>query len=649
MTAVEITGRILFLSADPLVMDAQLAGADLELVQAGALRDDISTDEITPVAACIHFDERLASYPYTGFKAGERRPIGVDAVRNGGFAVTVAGGRYGKGSSREHSPLAEKAAGIRLVIAKSFERIYRQNADNLGLLTSTDFGLIDRIRRGEPIDIEELIAARDEVAAAILRSGGLLRYGARRLREAPAHGATGLPQGPQTFFEKILARHAVPTPDGDELLRPGTGAFVRADWRFIHEYFTGMCGALLHAAFGRPARLHERESIVAFEDHLSYSHRSPLHAQASLKAGVKRLSDVHRDFVALYGLRSHGYLASGEGSEGICHAVMAERYALPGQLIAGTDSHTPHISAVGCLAFGVGSTDMANAMVTGAVRITVPEVLRVELRGPVPRGVTAKDIALHLLASPAIKAGAGVGKVFEFAGSAIAELSTDERATLTNMTAELGGFAGIIAPDAETVRFLRERRGVDFRLEPWMCSDEGASYADTVRVDCAAVAPMVAAPGDPGNGIALPDLRPRPKVDIAYGGSCTAGKRGDFDRYHEVLAWAARRGLRVAPDVKLFLQFGTIAVRDYCVERGYLDAFGQVGAELLAPACGACANCGPGSSTDAEQITVSAINRNFPGRSGPGKVWLASPPTVAASAIAGELLSFEELRARHGQ
>jgi 3-isopropylmalate/(R)-2-methylmalate dehydratase large subunit len=107
--------------------------------------------------------------------------------------------------------------------------------------------------------------------------------------------------------------------------------------------------------------------------------------------------------------------------------------------------------------------------------------------------------------------------------------------------------------------------------------------------------------------------------------------------------------LRVAPDVKLFLQFGTIAVRDYCVERGYLDAFGQVGAELLAPACGACANCGPGSSTDAEQITVSAINRNFPGRSGPGKVWLASAPTVAASAIAGELLSFEELRARHGQ
>ena len=144
---------------------------------------------------------------------------------------------------------------------------------------------------------------------------------------------------------------------------------------------------------------------------------------------------------------------------------------------------------------------------------------------------------------------------------------------------------------------------------------------------------MVAAPGDPGNGIALPELKPRPKIDIAYGGSCTAGKRDDFDRYHEVLVWAAARGLQVPSHVKLFLQFGTTAVRDYCVQRGYLDAFSQVGAKLLQPACGACANCGPGSSTSSGQITVSAINRNFPGRSGPGSVWLASPPTVAPAPL----------------
>jgi len=142
-------------------------------------------------------------------------------------------------------------------------------------------------------------------------------------------------------------------------------------------------------------------------------------------------------------------------------------------------------------------------------------------------------------------------------------------------------------------------------------------------------------------------LAERVRVDIAYGGSCTAGKRADFDQYHQVLDWAARRGLVVPAGVRLFLQFGTVAVREYCAAQGYLAAFEAVGAELLQPACGACANCGPGSSERAEQVTVSAINRNFPGRSGPGKLWLASPPTVAASAIAGELVSFAELRARY--
>src|SRR5947209_15902526 len=284
MPAIKFDGRILFLCADPRRMEAQLAGADLDAVNAGALRDDVSTDEITPVAACLYYDDRLARYPYTGFKAQEAGPIGVKAVRNGGFAVTVAGSRYGKGSSREHSPAAEKAAGIRLIIAKSFERIYRQNADNLGLLTSTDFGLIERIRRGEAIDIEEFAGSRDAVTAAILRSGGLLRYGRAYLRDASEHDPTE--QRPRTYFEKILARRAVLVPDGAASLAPGAGAFVRADWRFIHEYFTGMCAAILHGTFGRPVAMHDRATIVAFEDHLSYSHRSALHREPALRAAV---------------------------------------------------------------------------------------------------------------------------------------------------------------------------------------------------------------------------------------------------------------------------------------------------------------------------------------------------------------------------
>lgn len=655
MATLELTGRVLFLCNDPEQVERQLSselrGADLQGITADALRDDVSTDEITPMSVLTRFDDRLGRVPYVGFQAGGRNPFGLDSVRNGEFSVTVAGNRYGKGSSREHSPLAEYRAGIRLVIARSFERIYRQNADNIGLFTSTDFGLVERIQRGEPIDVEELVASRDGLAASILRSGGLLKYGAQYMRRI-----VPVPQivnhAPRTFAQKILERHVLRTEHTGESLAPGAGVFVRADWRFIHEYYTGMAAHMLHATFGKPLSLHGPETILAFEDHLSYSHRSELHVRNGLLPDVRELSAAHRQFAHDSGLCNHGYLSElsggiSEGSEGISHAMMAERYALPGQVVAGTDSHTPHSGALGCLAFGVGTTDMANAFVTGAVRMTVPQSLRVNFHGPIPGGVTAKDLVLHLLAQPGIRAGAGVGKVFEFAGSAIAQLSTDERTTLTNMTAELGGFTGIVAPDEETVRFLRERRGIEFAIEPWMRSDPGATYAEVIDIDCARLSPMLAAPGDPGNGVALHDLEARPHVDIAYGGSCTAGKREDFDRYHEVLAWAAARGMRVPADVKLYLQFGTSDVRDYCVQRGYIEAFEQVGAVLLQPSCGACANCGPGSSVDAGQVTISAINRNFPGRSGPGRVWLASPPTVVASALAGEIASFDELKERY--
>ncbi len=641
--------RFLFLSADPALVVAQLEGGTVAQGTARPLRDDISTDEITPLPVMVHFDATLGRYAHTGFKAGERLPIARDALRNAGIEVIVAGKRYGKGSSREHSVVAERAAGIRLVIAESFERIYRQNADNVGLLTSTDFGLIERISGGEAIEFDELLQGRDELAAAIVRAGGLLAFGrtaafARSLSKDRASTGSARTETALTLFEKIVHRHTLGAP-----LQAGEGGFVRADLRFIHEYYTGMAAHLLNGAFGDTLTLHDAASIVAFEDHLSYVHRSPAHVSQGLVGGVQGLSRAHRAFVDRHRLTHHGYLQALEagdegntGSQGISHALVAERYALPGQLIVGTDSHTPHSGAVGCVAFGVGTTDMANAFVTGAVRFTMPEVLRIECRGLLPAGVSAKDLVLHLLALPAMKSGAGVGRVFEFGGSAIRALATDERATLTNMTAELGGFTGIVEPDDETVRYLRERRGIDFTVEPWMKSDDGARYAATIDVDCNLLSPMVARPGDPGRGVPLSQVAERPRIDIAYGGSCTAGKREDFDQYHAVLAWAAARGLR--SKVTLYLQFGTTAVRDYCAERGYLPTFEAVGAEMLQPACGACANCGPGSSSSAEQVTVSAINRNFPGRSGPGSVWLASPATVAASAIAGRLSSFAELQ-----
>lgn len=640
--AIRFAGRVLYLSQDPELMRAQLAGRDLTLSEALPLRDNISTDEITPVTVMMTYDERLGRYPYAGFQAGDERPVGMDAVQRGGFAVTVAGSRYGKGSSRESSPLAELYAGIRLIVARSFERIYQQNCDNIGILTCTDFGVLARIEAGESIPVETFLEGRDELTRNIIRAGGLMAYASNMQWPRPAPAAEHTE--PLTLVEKIIRRNVHP---GAQDVERGAGVFVAAQWRFSHDYFTGMSAHFMHRAFGKPAPLFDPAHIVAFHDHLVLAHQSIPHRQGGLLPGVANLVQGHTDFTRDYPVRAHGELADGSGAEGICHAMMTERYALPGQVVAGTDSHTPHSGSLGCLAFGVGATDMANSWVTGYVRCKVPETLLVEVNGSLRPGVTAKDIVLYLLQMEEIRSGGAIGAVFEYAGSTVRAMPVDERATLTNMVAELGGFTGIVAPDENTVKFLKERRGIDFTLAPWMASDEDAVYRRRISIAAGDIQAMVARPGDPGNGIAVDSLQTPVSVNIAYGGSCTAGKREDFDAYHEVLSWGLRQGLRVPAGTRLYLQFGTMDVRSYCQDRHYLKTFNDAGVELVMPGCGSCANCGPGQSADANDVTISAINRNFPGRSGPGSVWLASPYTVAASALAGKIVTFDQLKLQH--
>ena len=636
-------GRILFLTEDPEGIRRQLAGEELDLETAGALRDQISTDEITPAFICYHFDEKLGDFPYLGLKCGEAFPVKEGSVRAGGFSVSVAGKRRGKGSSREASPYAEQCAGIRLVIAESFERIYRQNAQNLGLLTSTDFGLLARIRRGEAIPLAEFTAGLDPVTAEIVRRGGLFAYNAARLAGEVVPPLPTCETRPMTYSEKLLARHAVVEAAagkaGLPVVRPGDGLFVQADWRFSHEYVTPMAASFLEKALGSEAVLRDPEHILAFRDHLTFLHHSMKaeHRAMGLLTVAERLKPAQEAFCARHGIRLHGELADGSGSEGICHAIMTERYVQPGQVVVGTDSHTPHSGALGCLAFGVGTTDIACAWVTGDVRVTVPPTLKVCLQGRLRTGVCAKDLVLHLLAQPLIREGGAIGHVVEYQGESLLDLDTDERATLTNMAAEIGGFTGLIAPDAETIRFVKERRGVDLALEPWMRGDEGAEYARTLVVDCTALGPMLARPGDPGNGVALADLSEETPIHIAYLGSCTGGKRGDLRRAYEVVRTAVGEGRRIPEGMQFFVQCGSEDVRRYAVEQGWMAAFEAVGAVVLGSSCGACINAGPGVSRRADQVTISAINRNFPGRSGPGQVWLASPATVAASALAGRI------------
>ena len=651
---VRLTGRILFLTEDPELIKRQLAGEDLSWDSKNPtnnpkLRDDISTDEITPAHYCFYFDETLGEIPYLGLKCSGVTPIGRSAVKQGGFVCAVSGKRRGKGSSREQSPYAEMCAGIRVVIAENIERIYKQNCQNLGLLTSTNFSLIDKIRAGEEIALSELTAGEDEITRQVIEYGGLFPFNVARMQKKVFLPPIQTEKHPMTLAEKIFARHMIAETGevGVKHVRPGDTGFARADLRFSHEYVTPMAAIFFEHYVGKDATVNDPSTILFFRDHLTFL--DEVISEEKKKLGLLDLATQlklkQQDFAQKQGIKLHGELKDRKGSEGICHSIVLESYALPGQLNIGSDSHTPHVGAIGCVAFGIGTTDVFNSWITKDVRVRVPESVKIIVRGRKHPNVTAKDFILKILSLDYVRSGKALAKVMEYAGEAIEDLSVDERATMTNMAAEIGGFTGIVAPDRKAVDFLVERRGLDRKQAQAMIeglySDSGAQYAHVIELDAAEITPMVATPGDPGNGKYIRDLNTPVPVELAYGGTCTAGKNEDMDMYAAVLADALKQGKRVADSVKFYIQFGSQETREYCVRKGYLDVFQKAGARVIEPSCGACINAGPGVTTGPDQVVISAQNRNFPGRSGPGQMYLASPLTVAASAVAGYIVEYQ--------
>jgi 3-isopropylmalate/(R)-2-methylmalate dehydratase large subunit len=656
---VRLQGRILFLTEDPELIQKQLAGEDLPWdtlnpANNPKLRDDISTDEITPAHICFFFDETLGEFPYTGLKCGSETPIQRGDVKKGGFVAAVSGKRRGKGSSREQSPYAELCAGIKLVIAENIERIYKQNCQNLGVLTSTNFSLIDTIRGGSEMPLSEFTQGEDEITRQIIEHGGLFNFNVARMQGKVFLPPIETTKRPMTLAEKIFALHMISAAGevGVEAVKPGDSGFARTDLRFSHEYVTPMAAIFFDQLVGRDAPVNDASTVVFFRDHLTFL--DEVLSEQKRKMGLLDLATQlklkQETFAKQRGIKLHGELTDRKGSEGICHSVVLESYALPGQVVVGSDSHTPHSGAIGCVAFGIGTTDVFNSWITKDVRVKVPESVKVIVRGRKHPNVTAKDFILKILALDYVKSGKALAKVIEYSGEAIEQLSVDERATMTNMAAEIGGFTGIVAPDHKAVEFLIERRGMDRNKADAMieglCSDPDAQYAHVIELDAADITPMLATPGDPGNGKFVRELNTPVPIDLAYGGTCTAGKNEDMDMYALVLADALKHGKRIADSVQFYIQFGSQETRDYCVRKGYLDIFSKAGAHVIEPSCGACINAGPGVTTSSEQVVISAQNRNFPGRSGPGQMYLASPLTVAASAVAGYIVAYEPSQER---
>jgi len=636
--------RVLFLTKDLAVIRKQLAGAiDLAVrdVDPADLIDDINTDVMTPAWVCFrHKPEDIALDAYAGLvdEAG-KRVFGTRALLDGGFQAIVSGQRKGTGSSRETAVQCEKWSGIELVVAASFAPIHERNNLNLGQLLGT-YAQLARLQACEEIPLEEFTGHYDPVTRAILETGGLFKFAAQY---ADGRVAVPLPttkKRPLTMGEKILQRHLVGNADGKAYVKPGDPCLVRVDGGYSHEFTTGQVHYFLAQEYGADYRIPNPAKFAVFEDHLLYADGVP--RMAPFAPLIQTLRDLQREFQHHTGVRD--YSARNGISPGICHQVAREQFVDPGDFIQATDSHTCMGGGNNALTYGVGATEYAGLIYSGYTFVQVPESIRFELAGALAPDSTAKDVMLHILSTFAVREDT-LDRVMEFGGPGLASLDMDERATLCNMATECAAKSGICEGDERSVEWLLARRPGQTRESiraSFVAPDAGAEYAGGVHtIDLGAIQPMVAKPHDPTYGVNIADLGDVP-IDIAYGGSCTAGKERDLDFYAAVLDEALQSGRRVKDGVRMVVQFGSESVRDYARAKGYLDVFRRAGVEVIEPGCGACIGCGPGVSDNAEQVTISAINRNFRGRSGPGKLYLASPLSVAASAVEGRIVAYQK-------
>lgn len=641
--------RVLFLTKDPETVRRQLRGeVNLQMkdLRVEDLMDDINTDAMAPAWAC--FDYRplaLARSAYAGITVNGERLFWDRALVDGNFEVVVSGRRKGVGSSREQAVQAEKYAGIRIAIADGFAPIHARNNINSGVLMAAH-QVLARLQEGGEVPLEAFMTGRDRVSRLIIQAGGLFAF-----TRAVAKGEVQLPvpttaARSMTIAEKILHSRmaAREKPQG---LRPGDAVAVHVDGGFSHDFTSAQVHYFLTEEYGEGYVLKDPSKFAVFEDHMLYAQDMP--SLAKFREKLVEQSERQRAFQAATGVRA--FLANGGVSPGICHTVAREKMIEPGDFIQATDSHTCMGGSVNSLAYGVGATEYAALLHSGITFIETPGSIRFEIEGALRPGVTAKDVMLFILKEYA-RPGKTLDLVMEFGGPGLKNLSPDERATMANMATECSAKAGVFEGDEAMIDWIvAHRPGVDrARLQARLVApDRDAEYGGGIHVvDLSAIEPMVATPGDaakgissdPTNGALIRDIGDVP-IDIAYGGSCTAGKEEDLDMYARVMTRALAAGKRVAPSVNFFIQFGSESVEAYATAKGYLEVFAKTGVTVIKPGCGACIGCGPGISENKQQVTVSAINRNYQNRSGPGALYLASPLTVAASAVMGKIVAYQ--------
>jgi 3-isopropylmalate/(R)-2-methylmalate dehydratase large subunit len=609
------------------------------------LLDDINTDAMTPAWVCFdHEPSEIAKNAYAGLMQDGMRVFSENALIDGGFEVIVSGQRKGTGSSRETAAQCERWAGVRIVIASSFAPIHERNNINLGQLMG-DYSMLERLQNNEEIPLSEFTSRYDPVTKLIIENGGLFPFAEKLKSEQISLPPLDTPECPMTMAEKIIARNLVGQAI-DQCVKPHDPVIAQVQGGYSHEFTTAQVHTFLTEEYGEGYQLPNPAKFAVFEDHLLYADHNPKFVPHMAK--VQTLRDLQVEFQKHTGVRD--YSAKDGVSPGICHQVAREEFIEVGDFIQATDSHTCMGGASNALTYGVGATEYSSLIYSGFTFVKVPESIRFELTGRLNDGCTAKDVILYILADHA-REELTLNRSMEFGGPGLSSLSVDERATLCNMATECSGRTGICEADGILYDWMEKAQNIsrEHMEQMSVMPDAGAKYDGGVHIiDLSEIVPMVAHPGDPDkgvpsdptNGANISDIG-EVKIDIAYGGSCTAGKEDDVAYYAMVCTAAEKAGLKVKDGVQFFIQYGSGQVKDLAVRKGWHDLFARVGVKLIDPGCGACIGAGPGVSITPEQVTVSAINRNFQGRSGPGKLYLASPLTVATSAFTGHISAWE--------
>ena len=407
----------------------------------------------------------------------------------------------------------------------------------------------------------------------------------------------------KTLAYKILENHLV-----DGVIAPGNEITIKIDQTLTQDSTGTMVYLQLEAMDVDKIKT---ELSVAYLDH------------NTLQTGFENADD--HEFIKSVAKR-HGVLFSKPGN-GICHQLHLENYGIPGKTLLGSDSHTPTGGGLGMIAIGAGGLDVAVAMAKGTYSLTVPKVIKVELTGSLKPWVSAKDVILYVLQQLTVKG--GVGKIVEYTGEGVKTLSVTDRATITNMGAELGATTSVFPSDENTKAYLASQgREKDFAA---LAADADAVYDEVLKVDLSSLAPLAAKPHSPDNVDSIKNIGAI-KVDQVAIGSCTNSSYTDLMKVAEIL-----KGKQVHPDVSLVISPGSSKILSKLAENGALASMINAGARIIENACGPC--IGMGQSPKSGAVSLRTFNRNFKGRSGTldADVYLVSPETAAISAVTGVL------------